>query len=55
MADTEVGHDTFCYYALGQEGSMLPVLECQCGFRAREANWEETGSAMDKHLQGLPR
>jgi hypothetical protein len=43
-------HDIFCYYALGQDGYMLPVLECSCGFRAREANWEEAGAAMDGHL-----
>jgi hypothetical protein len=44
-------HDINAYYALGQDGYMLPVLDCTCGFRAREANWEDAGAAMDAHLQ----
>jgi hypothetical protein len=38
------------YYSNGLEG-YLPTLQCECGKRFREANWEEAGIEADLHLE----
>lgn len=37
---------------LSLETDYRPALNCSCGFTAIGDSWEETGAAMDEHLEG---